>query len=213
MAGEAKVIPLRPDGSQRAPRSAFLLCVTLRDVTPPIWRRIRVASVLTVRDLHHVLQIAVGWSDSHLHEFEIEGKRYGIPDRADDRSRSPLDEQDYRLGALLRKGMRLRYLYDLGDEWWHDVIVEDTASPPPDAPKAECLGGERACPPEDCHGPLGYRDLLGVLASSSKRSAQLREWVGPDFAPEKFDLASVNGELRGAGSESWRRKREELYAR
>jgi hypothetical protein len=207
----AKVIPLRPRAPQQG-GGAYVLSVTLSEVKPPVWRRLRVASDLTLRDLHHVLQIAMRWDDCHLHEFAIDGKRYGMPDPSEDRGPSPLDEQEYRLAALLQKGMRFEYLYDFADEWRHEIIVEDSASHESDAPKAQCLAGARACPPEDCHGALGYNDLLQALARPSKRSAELRAWVGPDFAPEKFDLDLVNRELRGAGTAAWRRKRERFYA-
>jgi len=208
---KAKVIPLRPRRPQQG-GGAYVLSVTLSEVKPPVWRRLRVASDLTLRDLHHVLQIAMGWDDCHLHEFEIDGKRYGMPDPLEDRGRSPLDEQDYKLAALLRRVTRFGYLYDFGDEWRHEIVVEDSVSREPDAPKAQCLDGARACPREDCHGALGYADLLGALSRTSKRSAELREWVGPDFDPEKFDLDVVNRELRGAGTAAWRRKRERFYA-
>jgi hypothetical protein len=211
MAKKAKVIPLRPT-TPRNIHGAYILKVALRDVKPPIWRRLRVATDLTLRDLHHVLQIALGWTDSHLHEFEIGGKRYGMPDPQEDIGPSPLDEQNYRLIELFQKGSRAEYLYDFGDDWRHEVVVEDAVSSESDAPKAQCLAGARACPLEDCGGPYGYADLLEVLANpSNERYAELREWVGPDFAPEDFDLAFVNRELRGAGSVSWRRKREQFY--
>jgi hypothetical protein len=196
----------------RNPHGAYVLEVALCGVKPPIWRRLRVATDLTLRDLHHVLQIALGWTDSHLHEFEINGKRYGMPDPEEDIGPSPLDEQDYRLTELFRKGSRAEYLYDFGDDWRHEIVVEDAVSSESDAPKAQCLTGARACPPEDCGGPYRYADLLEVMANpSNKRYADLREWVGPYFAPEEFNLAFVNRELRGAGSAPWRRKRERFY--
>jgi hypothetical protein len=207
----AKVIPIRGRAPQQG-GGAYVLGVTLSEVKPPVWRRLRVAGDLTVRDLHHVLQIAMGWDDCHLHEFDIEGKRYGLPYPPEERGRAPLDEQDYRIASLLRRGTRFGYLYDFGDAWRHEIVVEDTVAGEPGVPKAQCLDGARACPPEDCHGALGYGDLLAVLARPTKRSAELREWVGPDFDPEKFELDVVNRELRGAGTAVWRRKRERFYA-
>lgn len=79
---------------------------TLRDVRPPIWRRVSVAPDLTLRDLHHVLQVAFAWTDTHLHEFEIRGKRYGMPDPEEDWGEPPLDDLEYELGGLLKKGSR-----------------------------------------------------------------------------------------------------------
>ena len=194
------------------PESGFFLTVTLSEVSPPVWRRLRVAAELTLRDLHHVLQIALGWTDSHLHEFEISRKRYGMPDPAEDFGEPALDERHYPLHRLLRKDSRFEYHYDFGDSWRHAIVVEDAVSLGANARKAECLAGARACPPEDCGGAYGYAELLEALGDpSNERHAELAEWVGPHFDPEEFDLASVNRELRGAGSSAWRRGRERFY--
>lgn len=204
-AGNAEVIPLRASGA------LYELRVTLREVRPPIWRRLRVSGSLTLRDLHHVLQIAFGWTDTHLHELEIAGRRYGmLAPEGEKIGEAPLDERQYALDAVLRAGDRFEYTYDFGDDWRHDVLVEKSL--PPIAVKAECLEGERAGPPEDCGGPLGYEHLLEVLGKPRHREHRsLREWVGPHFAPEDFDLAAVNRELRSAGTAAFRRKRERFY--
>ena len=102
---------------------------------------------------------------------------------------------------MLRKGGRGAYHYDFGDSWRHAIVVEDAVSLGANAPKAERLAGARACPPEDCGGAYGYAELLEALGDpSNERHAELQEWVGPHFAPEEFDLASVNRELRDAGA-------------
>ena len=211
MAKATKRVP-RAAKSLRGRSVAYVLKVTLREVRPPIWRRVRVAGDLTLRELHHVLQIALGWTDSHLHEFEIAGKRYGMPDPEEDFGEPPLDEQDYELQDLLRKGNRFEYVYDFGDDWRHQIVVEREETPEQSAPKAKCLEGARAVPPEDCGGVYGYAELLETLADPAhERYAELREWVGPYFAPEEFDLVLVNRDLRGAGSVAWRRRRERFY--
>src|SRR5438132_322032 len=211
MAKKTKVVPLRTRKPRHSP-AAYLLKVSLQEVRPPIWRRIRVAGDLTLRELHHVLQIALGWTDSHLHEFEIGGKRYGMPDPLEDIGEPPLDEQKYRLNELLQKGSRTEYLYDFGDGWRHDIVVEDEEPAKRGAPKAECLGGARACPPEDSGGAHRYQELLEAVADpTNKRHRELLEWVGPHFAPEEFDLVAVNRALRGAGAATWRRSRERFY--
>jgi len=210
MVGKAKVIPLAT--KPRRQKAAYELKVTLREVRPPIWRRLRVAGDLTLRELHHVLQIALGWTDSHLHEFEIRGRRYGMPDPQEDLGEPPLDEAKFSLDDLLRTGGRAEYTYDFGDGWSHEIVVEDSVPLDPRGLKAECLAGKRACPPEDCGGAHGYADLLEALADSSHESyAEMKEWVGPYFSPEEFDLALVTRELRGAGTAAWRRKRERFY--
>lgn len=208
----AKRSPRRAVKSLRGPPVAYVLKITLREVRPPIWRRVRVAGDLTLRELHHVLQISLGWTDSHLHEFKIRGKRFGMPDPEEDFGEPPLDEQDYLLQDLLQEGSRFEYLYDFGDDWLHQIVVEREEAPRQSARKAECLGGARAVPPEDCGGPHGYAELLEALADpANERHAEFREWVGPYFAPGKLDLALVNRELRGAGSAAWRRRRERFY--
>jgi len=149
------VVPLR---DRRQPRSsaAYLLKVTLQEIPLPIWRRIRVAGDLSLRELHHVLQIAFGWTESHHHEFEIDGKRYGMPDPLENIGEPTLDEQDYRLNELLQKGSAAEYLYDFGDGWRHDIVVEDEEAAMRSLLKAECLAGARACPPEDSGGAHRY---------------------------------------------------------
>jgi len=212
MAKKAKVVPLRARTPPRSP-AANLLKVTLQDIRPAIWRWIRVAGDLTLRELHHVLQITVGWTDSHLHEFEIDGTRYGMPDPQEDIGEPPLDEQNYRLNELLQKGSHAEYLYDFGDGWRHETVVEDEEPASRGAPKAECLAGARACPPEDSGGPYRYKELLKAVADpTKKRHRELLEWVGPQFAPEQVDLVCVNRVLRGAGSIRWRQRRERFYS-
>jgi hypothetical protein len=191
---------------------SLILKVTLRGVKPPIWRRLRVAEELTLRDLHHVLQVSLGWTDSHLHEFEISDSRYGMPEPFEDLGEPPQDERKYRLGELLAEGGRAVYLYDFGDSWEHVLVLERITSVPGGSARAECLAGARSCPPEDCGGPYGYAELLEALSDPGhERHAELREWAGPHIDPEAFDLDAINRDLRGAGSTAWRRQRELFY--
>ena len=135
-----------------------------------------------------------------------------MPDPDEDFGEPPLDEVHYRIDGLLKKGGRAEYAYDFGDGWQHLIAVEDVVPLDAGAPRAECLAGARASPPEDCGGPHAYAELLDAIADPShERHEDLQEWVGPHFAPEGLDLALVNQELRGAGTENWRRKRERFY--
>lgn len=198
MSGTAHVIPFRSKAD------AFDLEVTLDDVKPRIWRRLRVAASLSLRDLHHVLQIALGWNDSHLHEFTIGKRRFGTPDPDEDIGESPLDERDYELGRLIVEGDRFEYLYDFGDGWRHEIAVKKGVRGEV-AHRAECLDGARSGPPDDCGGPGGYQHLLHVLATPRHREhRELSAWVDPDFDAELFDIAAINRELRGAGSSAFR---------
>ena len=188
----------RPPAKRLAPTApAYQLKLTLAEVEPPVWRRIRVRGGLSLARLHDVFQLAMGWQDAHLHEWIVSGRRYGQPEpdepeyEVDDEAKLTLRE------AAPIEGARFEYLYDLGDDWLHEVIVERID--PPDTPlrSPECLAGERACPPEDCGGPPGYEEFLKAIRNPRHpdHKDQLA-WVGGRFDPEAFHLAAVNRRLR-----------------
>ncbi len=139
------------------------LKVTLRHVKPPVWRRIEVGSAVTLGDLVRVLEAAMGWWGYHLHSFTVAGREYGVPDP--DWQPDFIDEADHRLGQVLPvAGSKMRWDYDFGDGWEHDVLVEAIRPAEPGVDYPVCIKGRRACPPEDCGGPWGYSDLLEALA-------------------------------------------------
>lgn len=176
-----------------APASAMQLKVMIRDTTPAIWRRLLVAGDATLAELHTALLAALGWSGTHLHSFEIDGRQYGIPDEDD--WDPPLDERKYRLDDVLAKGSKMTYVYDFGDYWEHDIPIEDI-QPAHDVQLPACLDGRRAGPPEDCGGADGYVDLLQALADPRHPDhADAREWLGSAFDPEEFDPSSFADEL------------------
>lgn len=171
-------------------RQIFQLKVVLSHVTPVVWRRILVPGGYTLDRLHRVLQHVMGWQNCHLHSYDIDGAQYGEPDP--DGELTVRDELDARLDAVLGKGTRFRYVYDFGDWWEHEISVEDAFGADPDERYPICVAGERACPPEDCGGPFGYRTLLTALADPGhgEHEAMLR-WLGRPFDPEDFDPTRV----------------------
>ena len=175
----------------------YQLKVTLAEVGPPVWRRIRVRGDLSLERLHAVVQRVMGWHDSHLHEWTLEGRRYGQPEPDE-----PEYEVDDERKVTLREAApaarsRFEYLYDLGDSWTHEVVIEKIEPPDPKFRSAECLGGERACPQEDCGGPPGYEEFLAAIRDPRhpEHKDQLA-WAGGKFDPEAFDVAAVNRRLR-----------------
>ena len=171
------------------------LRIELREVKPPVWRRVLVPETVTLTKLHAILQSTMGWTNSHLHEFEIAHRRYGLPDPEWDMGGEPLtDERRVRLQPLLESGVRrLTYLYDFGDHWEHVVKVEDLLPPNPDSTPIVCLGGENACPPEDVGGVPGYAEFLAALADPTHEEHEdMRRWIGYPFDPISFDLNAVN---------------------
>lgn len=179
-------------------RAVFQLRITLLNIRPPIWRRLLVPADMPLKRFHDALQIAMGWQDCHLHQFILGERRYGIPDPELDPAMKK--EAGVKLKTLLPKpGAKLIYEYDFGDAWEHEIVLEELL-PWPDKPLLpRCVAGERACPPENSGGYPGYAHLLGVLNDRSHPDhADMREWVGEDFDPERFDLSAVNFRLGAA---------------
>lgn len=175
----------------------YQLLIILRDSNPLIWRRIQVSGATTLARLHQVLQVVMGWQESHLHQF-IKGERhYGMPDIDDELPL--LDERRFKLSQLVvEAGDSLIYEYDFGDSWTHHLVLEYAwPSASASVRSAVCLGGARACPPEDCGGMSGYEELLTVLADPTHpEHDHFRAWAGEDFDPEAFSLDAVNAELK-----------------
>jgi hypothetical protein len=177
----------------------YQMTIVLEEVQPPIWRRFQVASDVTLYRFHQVLQTLMGWTSSHLYLFEINGVEY--EDQAinpDPLPEGTLKVRRVRLNqAVTREKTKLLYVYDFGDDWRHHLLVESILPPQPGMKHPVCLGGQRACPPEDCGGPFGYQDLLKILKQKRHPEyASMKEWVGPLFEPERFDLDEVNAALR-----------------
>jgi hypothetical protein len=184
-------VPSLPSRRPAAPVPALELEVTLRDVEPRIWRRIVVPESMTLRHLHDVLQIAMGWDDSHLYLFAIGDDDYGEVEDMDELG----DVHRTRLGTLVEPGAVFRYDYDFGDGWEHDVRVVRRTT----ADRPHCLDGARACPPEDCGGPHGYARLMDVLADPARpEHAELTDWLDRPVDAEAFDLDAVDAALRAA---------------
>jgi hypothetical protein len=176
----------------------IVLKITLRGIRPPVWRRVRVSSDMTLRTLHQVIQEAMGWYDAHLHEFEVGKRRYGEPaDEVWPGVERTSSENGVKLGTLIDQGVkRFQYVYDFGDGWEHAVAIEKVGPLDPDQRYPSLISGKRACPPEDCGGVAGYYRLLEVLTDpSDEEHAHLTEWVGGEFDPERFDAAATDAAL------------------
>lgn len=177
----------------------FQLKIELREVRPPVWRRVLVPGEMTLAELHEVAQTVMGWSNCHLHEFEVGGARYGVPD-SDWGWDGVADESGVKLFRVAREGGRLRYAYDFGDGWQHDVTVEKVLAPQPGTRYPRCIAGRRACPPEDVGGPWGYVEFLAAVGDPGHdEHEQWVEWVGGGFDPAEFDLAAVDKALDAFG--------------
>lgn len=180
-------------------KSVLCLRVELEEIHPTIWRRILVPATYTFWDLHVAIQDAMGWFDSHLHEFRVPAEpagtlHLGIPlDEFDDLEREVLAGWEHAVADhLARTGQVLRYDYDFGDGWSHSVALEEIVPRETGGRYPRCIAGARACPPEDCGGPFGYFNLLHALAHASHPDREdLIEWLPRGWDPERFDPKRV----------------------
>lgn len=184
--GAATPVPPR-----RTPESALQLRVSLRDTE--VWRRLVVPASLTLRQLHAVLQTAMGWEDYHLHLFDVNGVLYGDIEEIEGQ---PLgDEETFTLAQAADAVSEFMYEYDFGDSWHHVIVIEQTM-PSVGTGTPHLIDGAGACPPEDCGGTGGFEHLLEVLSDSSdEEQVEMLEWVGGGYDPDAFDIDAVNAAL------------------
>ncbi len=176
----------------------YQLKVTLLEVEPPIWRHFQVLGQSTLYDVHCVLQIVMGWQECHLHEFILGDARYStLYDDADLAEDVTEDDEVTLAQVAANEGMKFTYLYDFGDGWKHEILVQKILEPEPRGTYPVCLGGERACPPEDCGGTPGYEEFLeGIRDPEHEEHDDMLRWVGGSFDPEAFDIKAINRNLK-----------------
>lgn len=178
------------------PPSIYQIKVFLKDIEPHIWRRFQVRSDITLRKLHSVLQEIMGWNNSHLYMFKIDGVEYAMPDP--DGELDFKDDSKVRLDKVLPKTLeRFEYQYDFGDSWEHVLIVEEILPAEAHSPGALCMEGERACPPEDVGSTEGYAEFLKAIKNPKHREHKdMLTWAGGAFDSEAFDLNRINRNLQ-----------------
>ncbi|MBB5808697.1 hypothetical protein F4560_008465 [Saccharothrix ecbatanensis] len=191
---EQRLELLPPAAPTALDTSVHRLKITLRGSKPPIWRRLEVPSSTSLVRLHQIIQDAFAWEDYHMWVFDTPEGEYGMPD-------PELGHGDAATVTLADAAKapkdRVGYLYDFGDAWDHDIVVEDVVQAEPGAAYPRCLTGRRAAPPEDSGGIWGYANLCDVLADPEHpEHAERLEWLdldsAADFDPAAFDAEEVN---------------------
>ena len=196
----------------------YQLRVYLRQISPAIWRRLLVRSDSTIADLHYTLQIAMDWSDFHLHQFTIRGKHYGVEHIGGVHFSDDADQVKLR-DFSFRDKERFLYEYDFGDLWQHEIRLEKRCTLDPQKTYPLCIGGARGAPPEDCGGPWTFMaleqhysswalldQLLDVLDQEGadvcyEELRRIQEWV----ERSRFDRRAVNRRLKlyATGDKAW----------
>ncbi|MDP2157502.1 MAG: plasmid pRiA4b ORF-3 family protein [Nitrospirota bacterium] len=171
--------------------------ITLQEIRPLIWRRIQVPALYTFWDLHVVIQDSLGWTDTHLHEFRLKNPKtnrkinIGFPDEDFGAKVSPGWKKKIA-DFLTEQNSKSKYIYDFGNNWHHDVELEEILPCQKGIKYPLCVAGERACPPDDCGGPSGYENFLNIIMDPAhEEHDSMLNWAGGDFHPEHFDCSEV----------------------
>jgi hypothetical protein len=174
----------------------YHLRIQLADIEPPIWRSIVVPGQITLLRLHQIIQVVMGWTFSHLHQFLLHEVYYGEPDPEFGEQMKPEQRVQLRR-VVLKEGDRFLYEYDFGDSWRHEITVERIEPLTAETYSTlQCFDGERACPPEDCGGVSGFEQLREALREKRHpEHRELRAWAGKHYDPNLFSLQAVNSAL------------------
>lgn len=191
--------PKKRQSGDAAKAPLYHLKVSLEGIEPTIWRRLQVPGDANLGWLHAVIQVAMGWTNSHMHQFIVGKRLYSDPHLELDDDLSVLDENTTTIIEVApRAKTAFVYEYDFGDSWEHRITVEkilnwDSTA----AGVAQCLDGARACPPDNCGGVWGYANLLEVIMDPKHEEYEdMMEWLGGKFDPEAFDRDRINKYLR-----------------
>lgn len=197
-----RVGPCPPRREKRSGMGAkvYRFKITLQGTSPAIWRRIETRDV-TLGRLHELIQAAMGWTNSHLHQFEISGVRYAAP-RFMMGDFDDFGAEDYggvyvsNLVAKHGSRLRMRYEYDFGDGWEHEVVLESVHRADSGVKYPRCVDGQRACPPEDVGGVWGFANYVAAVTDPShSEHDELLEWNGP-FDPAAFDAKQATRRMK-----------------
>ncbi|MHC1576773.1 MAG: plasmid pRiA4b ORF-3 family protein [Methanosarcinaceae archaeon] len=173
--------------------------ITLAGIKPPIWRRIQVPETYTFWDLHVAIQDAMGWLDRHLHIFLVVDpstnmrREIGTPTKMYDEYDETIPGWEHKIADYFSlKHPKTDYEYDFGDSWGHKIQLEKILPREKGIDYPVCIKGKRACPPEDCGGVWGYKELLEAIKDPKHdEHREMLEWVGGDLDPEHFDVKEV----------------------
>ncbi len=190
--------------ASRQEAGVYQLKIVLSDTQPPVWRRLLVRGDVSLGLLHAIIQVSMGWTNSHLHQFNIKNQTYSDLEFETDlyldaEYPSMQDENKTALMKVVRKEKgRFVYEYDFGDSWQHVIAVEKIIETGDSLEcVAKCIDGARHCPPEDCGGVWGYANLLEVIQNPAHENfEEMMEWFGDGFDPEEFDIEQINHYLK-----------------
>ncbi|SFC85094.1 pRiA4b ORF-3-like protein [Bacillus sp. 491mf] len=173
--------------------------ITLKGMRPPIWRRFLIDNQVTFEELHTIIQIVMGWEDSHLYNFDTKDALVEILDDSFEffpSAREKYDARETQIGELItEEKQKCLYTYDFGDDWEHELVLEKILPIDEKITVPTCLKGKRACPPEDCGGVYMYSEIQAALKGEGELDEEMIEWLG-EFDTEEFDIEFINSILK-----------------
>jgi len=178
------------------------LKIILINSNPKIWREVLIPIDNTFEDLHYVIQAVMYWGNYHLHEFPLTENKYIGDEPPNPQSRidrSYLKESNVKLEKYLnQKGDSMKYIYDFGDNWRHEVEVIDILEKEDSREYPVCVDGENASPPEDVGGISGYNQMLEAFSDENHPDYErYKEWLGIEvYDAERVDIASINKKIK-----------------
>lgn len=173
--------------------------IKLVGTNPLVTRTFKVSSEITMYELHHIIQVVMGWKNYHLYQFEVGNAVIADNRLWDIDEMGPItDVKEVSVGDVFTEvGTTVVYEYDFGDGWMHHLELVDRTNHIKQAPLPIVISGDNACPPEDCGGIHGYKDLLEIL--NDPEHPEYREykvWAGKNFNPVEFNVDACNAELK-----------------
>lgn len=182
--------------------------VSVRDTHPPVWRRLRIPEGITFHELNAIIQISFGWSGYHAYDFEVRTTPHGIgilielPELCEGWKGIEIrNSKEEKIDKYFKEYKKVKYTYDFGDEWIHDIIIEKIVETDIKLVSPVCIKAKMANLPEDCGGSYGYEDVLDILADKkNKRHEEMREWIGescPSWQDDReyVDIEGINVDL------------------
>ena len=176
------------------PKEILQIKITLMHTSPQIWRRILVPKNLNLERLHDAIQISMGWDFSHLFEFTVGDRQYGEPDPDAPTGSKALRAKNLKLSTIIDRGIQqFAYLYDFGDNWEHEILVEKQIAADDGRRYPVFVHGEGRCPPEDVGGTDGFEEfLVAIKDTTHDNHTHYLDWAGGDYDPNTIDLEGIN---------------------
>lgn len=189
--------------NQKKPTKIYQLKISIKGAKPPIWRRVLVQSDITFYDLHKIIQSIFNWEDYHLYQFYGARRYTDVQTAQEDMGyEDEVDAAQYQISQELKYAKdKIKYIYDFGDDWEHEIVLEKVLKFDEEINYPICTGGRRNGPPEDCGGIWGYSDILYALETKNFDEFEYLvddegDFYYKDFDPAYFDKDAINERLR-----------------